>query len=334
MSESTLVSMRDEDALLITKNFLMDGVVLNFNVYIKMKPGTYLVIGKKGTVSTISKLHAVNSGASLYVHKDDHSAMVTNNFNMTERIVKAETLTSVVKVKYVQSLVTEVMDEVFNFGVGSSSYESIRKVGAFITEVSAQIEDLDEIFKLLQTVSSEAPRHSMATAIISLMIAEEMSITLKSALEKITLGALLHDVGLKEIPQSILAKPRRLWTEEEVLYYESHPRRGVEMLKGLPQISDDVFSIIIEHHENSQGTGYPRRIRDIKTNPLARIVALADCVSDVMYGEAKTDEPVTSLDQVIQYIEFSLGQPFHKPAFSALKNLSHKQHIMKKKTGS
>lgn len=332
MSDSTtLVSMRDEDALQISRNFIVDGVVLAFNVYLKMKPGAYLIIGKKGTVSTISKLHAVSAGATLYVHKDEHSAVVSSNFNMTEKIVKADALPASVKVKYVQSLVSEVVDEIFDFGVGIASYENVRRVGTFITEVASQVEDLDEIFKLLQNVSSDAPRHSMATAMIALMIADEMNLTLKAALEKITLGALLHDVGLKEIPQAILQKPRHLWTEEEVLHYESHPRRGVEILKGLTQIPDDVFSIIIEHHENAHGTGYPRRIRDVKIHPLARIVALADCVSDIMYGQTKDTAEVQSLDQVIQYIEFSLGQPFHKPAFAALKNLAHKQHITKKK---
>lgn len=331
MSETNFSQIEDTDVTKVDRTFFADGLVLSANVYLRIKANSYLLVGRKGTVSTVFKLQAVSAGADLYVMRSDYASVISANMAMTEKVVNAKNIQPVQKIKYVQSMVSDVMDEMFSFGVGAGSYENMKKVSSFVTDVAGHVEDLDALFKALESVPGQIPRHSTATAMMSLMIAEEMGITQKIALEKLVLGGLLHDIGLKEVPRAILMKPRKSWTEEEVSQYESHPRRGVEMMTGTPNVPDDVMSIILEHHENSQGTGYPRQLRDLKMNPLARIVALADTVTDLMYGTCERTETTKSLDEVVHFIENLLGQPFHKPAFLALKNLSHKQHILKKK---
>lgn len=334
MSDSQTVDLLDSDVMQIEKTFLVDGINLPVSVYLRIKQNGYIIIGRKGTPCAIANLQAVKAGAKVFIHRDDYSQMISSGYTMTERIVNADSVSAPVKVKYVQTLVSVVVGDIFKFGVGSGAIEDIKKIGSFIADISSSIEDLDAMFKLLTNVPGDIPRHSMATAMMSLLIAEEMGITQKLTLEKLTLGGLLHDIGLKEMPREILEKPRKLWSEEEVRTYESHPRRGVELLRETTNVPDDVFAIILEHHENAQGTGYPRALRDVKMNPLARIVALADCVADEMYspvnGVAETDE-TKSLDHIVNYIENVLGQPFHKPAFLALKNLSHKQYLLNRK---
>jgi putative nucleotidyltransferase with HDIG domain len=331
MSESSLSQIDDTDVTKVDKTFFADGLVLSVNVFLRIKPNGYLLVGRKGAVSTVFKLQAVSSGADLYVMRSDYSQVVAHNMNITEKVVNTKAIQPLQKVKYVQSMVSDVMNEMFSFGVGAGSFENMKKISSFVSDVATNIEDLGDLFKALEGVPGQIPRHSTATAMMSLMIAEEMGITQKLTLEKLVLGGLLHDIGLKEVPRAILMKPRRSWTEEELLQYESHPRRGVEMMAGAPNVPDDVMSIIVEHHENSQGTGYPRQLRDLKMNPLARIVALADAVTDAMYGTTEKIETTKSFDEVVTHIQTNLGQPFHKPAFLALKNLANKQHMLKKK---
>jgi len=158
----------------------------------------------------------------------------------------------------------------------------------------------------------------MMVSAVSVIIARAMRWTLSHNLEKLALGALLHDVGLKEIPEEILELPRHAMTREQIEIYESHVYRGVEILRSMPSISDDILAIVLEHHENAPGQGYPRRLRDIKMNPFSRIVALADCFVDVITESANNPNPKT-VASALQYIEVTLGQPFHKVAFLALK---------------
>jgi putative nucleotidyltransferase with HDIG domain len=328
---SHLVEIPDNDVTAVAKDFFLDGLVLPANVFLRIKAGHYILIGKKGAISAISTYHATaKADVKLYVRNSEYPNVASSNFSFTEKVVKTPQVNPGTKMRYINALSENVVNDMFTFGVGVGNVESLKRMGSFIQEVSANVEGIDEILASLQSLPNEMARHSMSTAFLSLLIAQEMNITLKAALEKIVLGALVHDIGLREIPAEILNKPRRSWSESDLQHYESHPIRGVEILKEIPQISNDILLIVNEHHENAMGLGFPRRIRDIKMNPLARIVGLADYVSDMMYGTPH-NPAVKSLDEIVEHIENVLGQPFNKQVFLALKSMANKQNLVSKK---
>jgi HD-GYP domain-containing protein (c-di-GMP phosphodiesterase class II) len=146
------------------------------------------------------------------------------------------------------------------------------------------------------------------------------------------MGSLLHDVGLRFVPNEILQKPRHLWSPDDQATYESHPLRGIEMLRDIKDIPSDVILIVAEHHENAQGTGFPKKLRDVKVSPLAKIVSLANYFSGLLFGD-KSDSRTYTADEAVNYIEDVMGQPFNKQAFLALKNIINKKHLAER-TGS
>lgn len=106
------------------------------------------------------------------------------------------------------------------------------------------------------------------------------------------IGALLHDVGKIGINDALLLKPERLdageWTD-----LKRHPEKGVEILKPLKHL-EPALPVILHHHENFDGTGYPRGLQGEDIPLGARIIAVADSW-DVMrtdrpYRKARTDE--------------------------------------------
>ena len=79
---------------------------------------------------------------------------------------------------------------------------------------------------------------------------------LHSLLKPIILqSVLLHDIGKLLISEEILQKngPLTLPEKEEL---EQHPELGIELLNDYAEI-DFEPSLILHHHENSDGTGYP-----------------------------------------------------------------------------
>ena len=76
-------------------------------------------------------------------------------------------------------------------------------------------------------------------------------------LETLHLGALLHDVGKIGISDSLLRKPSKL-TPEEFEIIKSHVQIGYEMVQGV-EFLRNIGPIILHHHENFGGGGYPRR---------------------------------------------------------------------------
>lgn len=100
-------------------------------------------------------------------------------------------------------------------------------------------------------------------------------------LVNIGLGGLLHDLGKVKIPTHILNSPSGL-TDEEYETIKLHPGYGLELLltgqvKVHPSIDVQVIARIVhEHHENWDGTGYPRKIPGAEIHPMARACTIAD----------------------------------------------------------
>ena len=90
-----------------------------------------------------------------------------------------------------------------------------------------------------------------------------------------TAGA-IHDIGMISVPAEILSKPGKL-TEIEFGMIKSHPHVGYEILKDI-DFPWDVARIVLQHHERTDGSGYPQCIREKDILLEARIIGLADVV--------------------------------------------------------
>jgi HD-GYP domain-containing protein (c-di-GMP phosphodiesterase class II) len=96
------------------------------------------------------------------------------------------------------------------------------------------------------------------------------------------LGGLLHDLGKVKIPTHILNNPGGL-TDEEYQMIKKHPDFGLDLLlNGHCEVDGEIDLKIIarvvhEHHENYDGTGYPKKLKGKEQiHLLARVCTIAD----------------------------------------------------------
>ena len=124
---------------------------------------------------------------------------------------------------------------------------------------------------------------------------------------KISLAAMMHDVGKLMIPESILEKPGKL-TAEEFEIVKKHTQYGKQMLETSPgelfKLSTD---IAYNHHEKWDGTGY-RGVKGEDTPVCARCVALAD-VFDALVSRRAYKEPWPS-EKAYEEIVSQRGKQF------------------------
>ena len=85
-------------------------------------------------------------------------------------------------------------------------------------------------------------------------------------------AALLHDAGQLFVPDEILSKPSKLTGEEYELVKE-HPAHGAKMFEPTKYLKP-VIPIILHHHENYDGTGYPSGLKGNEIPQGARIMAV------------------------------------------------------------
>ncbi|MBE7709597.1 MAG: diguanylate cyclase [Cyanobacteria bacterium SIG32] len=104
--------------------------------------------------------------------------------------------------------------------------------------------------------------------------------------QRIALGALLHDVGKIGIPESVLKKPDKL-SDDEWEIMKQHPTIGAEKVLEPNEALRDLIPIVKYHHERVDGKGYPEQLKGKDIPLAARIVSVADAyhalVSDRPY---------------------------------------------------
>ena len=89
------------------------------------------------------------------------------------------------------------------------------------------------------------------------------------------LGALFHDIGKSETDDSILNKPGRL-TPEEFEEIKKHSLRGYENLEKVKLLTQDQLLLVLQHHEDSNGKGYPQGLEGSNIHRYAKIVRIVD----------------------------------------------------------
>lgn len=88
-------------------------------------------------------------------------------------------------------------------------------------------------------------------------------------------GGLLHDVGKLTIPRDLLVKTGALSPGEWQLL-KGHVATGVKILATNDAIPKGVMTIVANHHERLDGSGYPRALPGTEINQLGRMAAIID----------------------------------------------------------
>ncbi len=123
-------------------------------------------------------------------------------------------------------------------------------------------------------------------------------------LETLEYATILHDLGKIGVKETILNKPGKL-TEEEFAEIREHPGKGEKILEGITHMSP-AARIVGAHHENYDGTGYPKGIKGEDIPLSSRIIAVAD-IFDAMYSSRPYREKLT-LDDVLTEIRNVAGK--------------------------
>ena len=86
---------------------------------------------------------------------------------------------------------------------------------------------------------------------------------------------LLCDIGMLSVPDHILNKPGNL-TEEETAIVQAHTMTGRDMLMTARNVFDGTVDVAFGHHENLDGSGYPRGLQGHQLNANCKIVSIVD----------------------------------------------------------
>jgi HD-GYP domain-containing protein (c-di-GMP phosphodiesterase class II) len=136
---------------------------------------------------------------------------------------------------------------------------------------------------LIDLKDSYTEGHSKHVRDLTRQFAEYLKLPSRE-IEKITTAAELHDIGKIGVPDSILKKNGKL-SEEEFCEIKKHPLLGANSIKSLKGF-ENVATIIRNHHERYDGTGYPDGLSAEQIPLGSKILSLVDAYDAMAFGRS------------------------------------------------
>ncbi len=214
--------------------------------------------GMNGLPAPIAPL---STGNSLFTFNKfgDWFSISTKKVTFVTNLSTAEKLESLTKHDLIDTL--DLLETVWK-----TSFMKRRLENAFLGAASMFI-------RLTDRKDSDTHHHSLRVSAIAVQLASKLKLP-TNLLFELKIGALLHDIGKLVIPARIIKK-KGLLTQNERNLIETHPFAGLKLVGPLKNYRS-ASSVVAQHHEHINGTGYPLGIAGKEISLCARIVAVAD----------------------------------------------------------
>ena len=202
----------------------------------------------------------------------------------------------------------------------------MKKIGLFLKRIKNKIfesflenerlKTLDALCVACKYKDCDTSLHNFRVSQYCYLIAKGYGLCERKAM-MLKKAAPMHDIGKIGIPDSILLKPDKLSLDEwEIM--TSHCKIGSKIIGKHDSGALYVAQIIArQHHERWDGCGYPDKLKGVRIDINARIIALAD-VFDALISKREYKEAWTIKD-AISYILSQAGYHFDPEVISAFK---------------
>jgi HD-GYP domain-containing protein (c-di-GMP phosphodiesterase class II) len=169
----------------------------------------------------------------------------------------------------------------------------------------AKLEMINYLKKRLEKITFETKAHYDRLKTIGMQIADKLNLT-EIEKEELILLCEFHDIGKIGIPAEILQKTQSL-NKEEWEDMKRHSEIGYNIIKESRE-TIAIDELILLHHENWDGSGYPGLFKSEEIPKVVRIFSIIDAY-DAMINDRPYKKKMTTGD-ALKEIEAKAGSQF------------------------
>lgn len=257
----------------------VDGVkILEF---VKQNFETTPVIMLTGLTDVTTVIEVMKKGAFDYlmkpVKKDDLMMVIGKAFVHRDLLVRNKEL-ELENREYQMFLEHKVRERTKELNLKA---QELQKANALLKTMNIQF--INVLAETIEAKDHHTRGHCNRMRYLCVELGKEAGLTPED-LEVLEYASLLHDLGKIGINEAVLNKEGPL-NEAECRHIKEHTEIGEKILTGVP-LMEPVAKIIVAHHENYDGTGYPRALKGPEIPYSARIISVVD-----LYDAMVSDRP-------------------------------------------
>lgn len=189
---------------------------------------------------------------------------------------------------------------------GRELISSIDRVSESLIDEILNSTDLTISIMDIKTDSHYQYEHAINTAVLSIMLSVKMGLTMVD-MKNVAIASLLANIGYKDLPKEIFESDDPLTLEHWKLIKE-HPKIGYDILTNNTNLNAHIKTIVLQHHERIDGSGYPNGLKENEIHPLAKVLMLTD-----VYDAMTSDRPYRNAyphNEALEYIMGNAGRLF------------------------
>lgn len=182
----------------------------------------------------------------------------------------------------------------------SDGLKRCKEIADEILSVAAQNSNIyDEILALRN--SQEDIEHSVIVGTVAVMFGLALGFTDEQMLGDLTIAAIFHDIGLVRVKPEVMAKKESAWSAVDRKEYERHVQNSAEILKESgTEFHPRVFRMVEEHHENYDGSGFPKGLKGAQIDETSQVLHLANLFDRTCVGKqtGQAQSPADAFDYI------------------------------------
>lgn len=155
----------------------------------------------------------------------------------------------------------------------------------------------------MRNISTDMYTHCINVCALSTIMALRLKMSEKQV-RNISIGAILHDIGLRYIKVPYMNTNETYMNVKDALEYKKHTIFGYSSLQDEGWIPDIAKEIILLHHERIDGKGYPFQHKGDKIKTEVKLVSLCDDFESLISGVGSTK---LKIYEAIEYIKANQG---------------------------
>ncbi len=276
----------------INPSLLVRVVPLRGDIFIRLSNVKYVKLFKTGAKFThqdLNKYLAQKKVSFLYIKKADSQEFVQRfKEDFATQVAQA-----VPEDPSLFNTVTEVQELIHELANRLGFTDQVQEMAK--SNVKLALKAIGASPKLNKILSSSRMKsknyissHSVLIANISCSIAAHMEWPSATTFQKLVMAALFHDIVFFDPEHARVSSKKQLTelksslTPEQYNLIKNHPIKASDLIKNLHEIPGDVDTIVLQHHERPDGTGFPVGIRSHQIAPLAAVFIVAHDIMDEM----------------------------------------------------
>ena len=243
----------------------------------------------------------------VYISTRDHQHYYRTIEDNIAKIVSDPHIQQQKKAEILYSTSLELSNQLLESPPDKDKIERIENIsGATVQYV---LSDQDAFARLFEVSNHDfyTATHMVNVCTYAVVLARRMGLDDK-AMQDLATGCLLHDVGKIFVPSALL-NDTQILSDEQFHTIQSHVEQGYEYLRKVSNLSAGVLSVVAQHHERMDSSGYPYGLSGAEISQFGRIVGVADTF-EAMTAVRPYRRGVVSVQDALAHLHDRAGEKY------------------------